>query len=108
MKAELTAILEPAPEGGWWAMCAEIPGAHGQGKTAEEAKESLKAAVELKLEPVAASMTFSPTIPTLSMRTSCKPFDTLLGELKNARSSWAPYEGRHRHESLAALGQNAH
>ena len=49
MKAEFTAIIEPAPEGGWWALCPEIPGANGQGKSVEEAKESLKAAVELIL-----------------------------------------------------------
>jgi len=50
MKAEFTAIMEPAPEGGWWAMCPEIPGANGQGETVEEAKESLRAAVELILD----------------------------------------------------------
>ncbi|MEI6389110.1 MAG: type II toxin-antitoxin system HicB family antitoxin [Spirochaetota bacterium] len=50
MKAELTAIIEAAPEGGWWALCPEIPGANGQGETVEEAKESLKAAVELILD----------------------------------------------------------
>jgi len=50
MKAEFTAIIEPAPEGGYWAICPEIPGANGQGETVEEAKESLRAAVELILE----------------------------------------------------------
>ena len=50
MKAELTAIIEPAPEGGFWAMCPEIPGANGQGETVQEAKDSLRAAVELILE----------------------------------------------------------
>jgi predicted RNase H-like HicB family nuclease len=30
VKAEFTAIIEPAPEGGWWAMCPEIPGANRQ------------------------------------------------------------------------------
>jgi len=50
MKAEFTAIIEAAPEGGYWAMCPEIPGANGQGETVEEAKESLKAAIELILE----------------------------------------------------------
>lgn len=50
MKAEFTAIIEPAPEGGYWAICPEIPGANGQGETVEEAKESLKEAIELILE----------------------------------------------------------
>ena len=50
MKAEFTAIIEAAPEGGYWAMCPEIPGANGQGETVDEAKESLKAAIELLLE----------------------------------------------------------
>ena len=30
MKAELTAIIEPAPEGGYWAICPEVPGANGR------------------------------------------------------------------------------
>jgi len=31
MKAEFTAIIEPAPEGGFWAICPEVPGgANGQ------------------------------------------------------------------------------
>jgi len=50
MKAEFAAIIEAAPEGGYWAMCPEIPGANGQGETVDEAKESLKAAIELLLE----------------------------------------------------------
>ncbi|MBN2875781.1 MAG: type II toxin-antitoxin system HicB family antitoxin [Spirochaetales bacterium] len=50
MKAELTAIIEAAPEGGFWAFCPEIPGANGQGETVDEARESLGAAVELILE----------------------------------------------------------
>ena len=50
MKAEFTAIIEPAAEGGFWALCPEIPGANGQGETIKEAKESLRAAVELLLE----------------------------------------------------------
>ena len=47
MKGELTAIIEKAPEGGYWAICPEVPGANGQGETVEEAKESLREAVEL-------------------------------------------------------------
>jgi predicted RNase H-like HicB family nuclease len=50
VKAEFTAIIEAAPEGGYWAMCPEIPGVNGQGETVDEAKESLKAAIELLLE----------------------------------------------------------
>lgn len=50
MKGELTAIIERSPEGGYWAVCPEIPGANGQGETPEEVKESLKSAVELILE----------------------------------------------------------
>jgi predicted RNase H-like HicB family nuclease len=50
MKAEFTAIIEEAPEGGYWAICPEIPGANGQGETIEEAKNSLKDAIELILE----------------------------------------------------------
>ncbi len=50
MKGELTAIIEKAPEGGFWAICPEVPGANGQGDTVEEAKESLKEAVLLIFE----------------------------------------------------------
>lgn len=30
MKAELTAIIEPGPSGGYWAICPEVPGANGK------------------------------------------------------------------------------
>ena len=50
MKAEFTAIIEEAPEGGYWAICPEIPGANGQGESINEAKESLRNAIELILE----------------------------------------------------------
>ncbi|MFM9057793.1 MAG: type II toxin-antitoxin system HicB family antitoxin [Planctomycetaceae bacterium] len=50
MKAEFTAIIESAPEGGHWAVCPEIPGASGQGDSIGEAKDSLRAAIELILE----------------------------------------------------------
>ena len=50
MKAEFTAILESSPEGGYWAICPEVPGANGQGETIEEAKENLRSAIELILE----------------------------------------------------------
>ncbi|WP_141699366.1 type II toxin-antitoxin system HicB family antitoxin [Candidatus Thiosymbion oneisti] len=47
MKAEVTAIIETAPEGGFWAICPEFPGANGQGETFEKTKENLRQAVEL-------------------------------------------------------------
>ncbi|MDO9530018.1 MAG: type II toxin-antitoxin system HicB family antitoxin [Syntrophales bacterium] len=50
MKAEFTAIIEAAPEGGFWAICPEVPGANGQGETIEETKVSLRQAIELILE----------------------------------------------------------
>lgn len=50
MKAEFTAIIEPATEGGYWAICPEVPGANGQGETIEEAKNNLREAIELILE----------------------------------------------------------
>jgi len=50
MKAEFTVVIEPAPEGGFWAVCPEIVGANGQGETLAEAKESLKQAIELLLD----------------------------------------------------------
>ena len=50
MKAEYTAIIEKAPEGGYWAICPEIQGANGQGETIEETKNNLKEAIELILE----------------------------------------------------------
>ena len=50
MKAEFTAIIEPSPEGGYWAICPEVPGANGQGETIEEAKNNLREAIQLILE----------------------------------------------------------
>jgi len=50
MKAEFTAIIEPAPEGGYWAVSPEVPGANGQGETIDEAKNNLREAIELILE----------------------------------------------------------
>ena len=57
MKGELTAVIEPAPEGGFWAICLEIPGANGQGESIEEAKQDLQATIELLLEDRAAEIT---------------------------------------------------
>ena len=49
MKNEFTAIIER--DGEWYiAYCPEIPGANGQGRTKEEARESLAKALELILE----------------------------------------------------------
>jgi predicted RNase H-like HicB family nuclease len=49
MVSKFTAIIEKDSE--WYiAYCPEIPGANGQGKTVEEAKESLAAAISLILE----------------------------------------------------------
>jgi len=50
MRAEFTAIIEAAPEGGFWTICPEVPGANGQGETIEEAKDNLRQAIELILE----------------------------------------------------------
>jgi len=50
LEAELTAIMEPAPEGGFWAICPEVLGANGQGKTIEETRNNLREAIELILE----------------------------------------------------------
>ncbi|MFN9620779.1 MAG: type II toxin-antitoxin system HicB family antitoxin [Synechococcaceae cyanobacterium] len=43
-------MIEPAPEGGFWAICLEIPGANGQGESMEEAMKDLHAAIMLLLE----------------------------------------------------------
>jgi len=56
MKAEFTAIIEPAPEGGYWAICPEVPGANGQGESIEETKNNLREAIELILEDRRADM----------------------------------------------------
>lgn len=50
MRREFTAIIQSAPEGGYWAISPEIQGANGQGETIEEAKNNLKAAIKLLLE----------------------------------------------------------
>jgi predicted RNase H-like HicB family nuclease len=49
MPNEFTAIIER--DGEWYiAYCPEIPGANGQGRTKEEARESLAEAIALILE----------------------------------------------------------
>ena len=50
MKSEFTAIIEVAPEGGFWAICPEVSGANGQGDTVEDAKHNLIEAIQLILE----------------------------------------------------------
>ena len=50
MKGEFTAVIEAAPEGGFWAICPEVPGANGQGETVEQAKVSLRDAIRLIFE----------------------------------------------------------
>jgi predicted RNase H-like HicB family nuclease len=47
MKGEFTAIIESASEGGYWAICPEVPGANGQGETVDQAKASLRDAIQL-------------------------------------------------------------
>ncbi len=47
MKGEFTAVIEPADEGGYWAICPEVPGANGQGETIDEVKEDLAEAIRL-------------------------------------------------------------
>ena len=49
MKNEFTAIIERDKD--WYiAYCAEIPGANGQGRTKDEARQNLAKAIELILE----------------------------------------------------------
>jgi predicted RNase H-like HicB family nuclease len=49
MSNDYTAIIEK--DGDWYiAYCPEIPGANGQGKTKEEARQSLVDAISLVLE----------------------------------------------------------
>jgi predicted RNase H-like HicB family nuclease len=49
MISEFTAIIEQ--DGDWFvAYCPEIPGANGQGKTMEECRQNLAAAIELIME----------------------------------------------------------
>ncbi len=49
MHNQLTAVIEPA-EGWYLALCPEIPGTNGQGRTTEEATTSLEEAIELILK----------------------------------------------------------
>jgi len=47
---KLTAVFEPAPEGGYSCFVEEIPAAISQGETLEEAKANLREALQLVLE----------------------------------------------------------
>jgi predicted RNase H-like HicB family nuclease len=47
---EYTAIIEKTDDGWYIAHCAEVPNAHTQGSTIEEAEENLKDAIELILD----------------------------------------------------------
>jgi predicted RNase H-like HicB family nuclease len=47
---QLTAVYEHTEDGWWVASVPEIPGAHSQGRTLEEAREMIKEAVKLLLE----------------------------------------------------------
>jgi hypothetical protein len=61
MKAEFTAIIEPAPEGGFGAICPGVPGANAQGETIEEAKDNLRRSLVASL-----CFCFLPPYPTVS------------------------------------------
>jgi predicted RNase H-like HicB family nuclease len=50
MKAELTAIIEAATEGGYWAICPKTAGANGQGETIPETQANLKSSIQLILK----------------------------------------------------------
>ena len=53
MEREFTAVLEQDEE--WWiGWCPEVRGAYGQGETLDEARESLREAIQLVLEDIAA------------------------------------------------------
>ena len=73
MKGEFTAIIEAATEGGYWAICPEVLGANGQGETIEEAKESLKSAIQLIFEDRLADMNYA-EMQSLAMRVGVSPY----------------------------------
>jgi predicted RNase H-like HicB family nuclease len=50
IKLKLTAIIQPAKEGGFIAFIEEIPGVNTQGETVEEAKENLFDALNLSMD----------------------------------------------------------
>ena len=50
MNRNFTAIVHEASEGGFWATCAEVPEANGQGETLDEVVDDLREAIALVLE----------------------------------------------------------
>ncbi|MFN0148237.1 MAG: type II toxin-antitoxin system HicB family antitoxin [Dehalococcoidia bacterium] len=50
MRNEFTAIIEAGDDGWWVATCPEVPPAVGQGRTPDEAREDLEAAIQFVLE----------------------------------------------------------
>ena len=50
MAGSFAAVIEAASDGGYWAICPEVPGANGQGTTMEETRQSLREAIKLILE----------------------------------------------------------
>lgn len=70
MTNEFTVIIEDGGDGWLWAHCPEVPGANGQGRTPEEAKADLAAAIELMLEYLRAEATAAmpPTAITDTVR----------------------------------------
>lgn len=49
MRNEFTAYVADGGDGWFWATCAEVPGANGQGRTPDEAVDDLAAAIEVML-----------------------------------------------------------
>ena len=47
---DFTAIVEPDPDGGFVAFCAEIPSANGQGETEQNAIDNLIAGIKFVLQ----------------------------------------------------------
>jgi len=63
MHNEFTAVVER--DGEWYiAYCHEVPGANGQGRTKDEAKESLGEAIALILEDRRSDGHRMPVLPT--------------------------------------------
>jgi len=50
MSLTLTAVIQPAEEGGYVAWVEELPGANTQGETLDETRENLREAIEMILE----------------------------------------------------------
>jgi predicted RNase H-like HicB family nuclease len=50
MTLTLTAVIQPADEGGYVAWVEELPGANTQGETLDETRENLREAISMILE----------------------------------------------------------